>query len=371
MAPVVLPGSARVIVRILDRYILRDWLRIFLITLLGFPLIVILFQITDNIQTYLARGLSWGTVVLAYVFSVPDNMFMVLPAAVLFASVFSVQSMSRHSELTASKASGRSFYRTMVPLVIAATLASGLGIVIGELAPNATRRQLELLGELEIRHQNARQNFVYRAEEGWVYTIRSLNVMQQRMVDLVAEREGTGDEYPTLVVHAKFGTYNDTTGSWLLTDGRSRIVAGGEREATFRFDSLRLRQLQETPTDLLAEPKKPQEMTYAELGRYIEALNRSGGDGRKLTVERSLKIAGPVTCLIIAIFGAPLVVAAPRSTGAFGVAVSLGTTLVFLIMVQLSIAIGGGGLLPPKVAAWTPNVVFGIAGLWLLKRAPT
>jgi lipopolysaccharide export system permease protein len=279
--------------------------------------------------------------------------------------------MNRHSELTAAKASGRSFHRMLIPILIASLLVTGLSAVVGEFAPNATRRKLELLGELEIRSQSSRQNFVFRAAEGWVYTIRSLNVAQRRLVDAVLEREGAGGSYPTLVVQARVGVYNDTTASWVLRNGRFRVLPEGRAEAAFLFDSLRMRSLRETPAELLLEPKRPQEMTYAELGRYIEALELSGGDGRRLTVERALKIAIPVTCVIITIFAAPLVVAAPRASGAVGIAVGLGTTLVFLLLVQLSQAVGSGGILPPVVAAWTPNVLFFTAGCWFLKRART
>jgi lipopolysaccharide export system permease protein len=360
-----------VIPRTLDRYILRLWLKIFTITTIGFPLVVILIELTDKLDEYLLRDLDAGAIALAYVFSVPETIFMVLPAAVLFATVFSIGSLNRHSELTAAKASGRSFYRMLVPILIASLFVTGLSAVVGEMAPNATRRKLELLGELEIRSQNSRQNFVYRASEGWVYSIRSLNVGQRRLVDIVLEREGAGVSYPTLIVQARFGVYDDTTSSWTLGDGRFRILSETKGEDAFLFDSLRLRSLAETPADLLLEPKRPQEMTYSELGSYIEALERSGGDGRRLTVEQALKIAIPVTCLIITLFAAPLVVAAPRASGAVGVAVGLGTTLVFLLSVQLSQAVGAGGLLPPVVAAWTPNVLFCTAGFWFLKRART
>jgi len=360
-----------VIPRTLDRYLLRLWLKIFVITTLGFPLVVILIELTDKLSEYLQRDLKPTTIVLAYVFGVPETVFLVLPAAVLFATVFTLGSMNRHSELTAAKASGRSFYRMLIPLLAASLFVTGLSSVVGEIAPNGTRRKLELLGELEIRSQNSRQNFVYRASEGWVYSIRSLNVGQRRLSDIVLEREGAGASYPTLVVQARFGTYNDTTASWTLDNGRFRILSEDRGEATFLFDSLRIRSLTETPAELLLEPKRPQEMTYSELGRYIEALERSGGDGRRLTVEQALKIAIPVTCVIITLFAAPLVVAAPRASGAVGVAVGLGTTLMFLLMVQLSQAVGSGGLLPPVVAAWTPNVLFFTAGIWFLKRART
>jgi lipopolysaccharide export system permease protein len=74
---------------------------------------------------------------------------------------------------------------------------------------------------------------------------------------------------------------------------------------------------------------------------------------------------------VIAIFGAPMAIAAPRAGGAFGVGVSLATTVVFLTLIQLSKAVGAGGLLPPTLAAWAPNIVFGAAGIWLARRAPT
>jgi lipopolysaccharide export system permease protein len=112
-------------------------------------------------------------------------------------------------------------------------------------------------------------------------------------------------------------------------------------------------------------------MRYAELGRYIDALSRSGSDTKKLTVERALKLAVPFTCIIIALFGAPLAITNPRSGMAWGVAVSLATTFVFLLLVQLSKAVGAGGVLPPTFAAWFPNLLFGGAAVWLLRRTPT
>jgi lipopolysaccharide export system permease protein len=140
---------------------------------------------------------------------------------------------------------------------------------------------------------------------------------------------------------------------------------------TCQFDSMRLRPFVETPDALLIEPKKPEQMRYAELGSYIDALERSGGDGRKLRVGRALKIAVPVTGIIIALFAAPLVTAAPKAGGALGVALGLGTTIIFLTMVQLSRALGGSGLVSPTLAAWLPNIAFGTAGLWMLKRVRT
>lgn len=357
--------------RLLDRYFLREWAKIFVVTGLGFPLVAIILELTEKLDDYLGRGLKPGAIALGYVYGLPEKLFLILPAAVLFATVFSVGAMNRHFELTAGKASGQSFHRLVAPALLAAAIAAVLGLGLGELAPLLKRRQAELLGERELRAVTSRYNFVYRAEEGWVYAIRSLDAPQRRLGDPVLEREGSGPDYPTLVVQSSRGSYSDSTRRWTLGDGRFRIAPDSTAALTFAYDSMRLRSLVETPAALLAEPKDPDEMRYGELARYIEWLERSGGDGRKLRVDLALKIAIPFTCIIIAVFGGPLAVTAPRAGGAFGIGVSLATTLVFLTLVQLSKAVGAGGLLPSTLAAWTPNILFGGMALWLAKRAPT
>src|SRR2546423_9733657 len=109
--------------RTLDRYVVGEWLRVFLITLIGFPILVIVIDLTDKLDQYLGRGIKPSAVALSYVFDLPEKMFLVLPVAVLFATVFTVGALGRHSELTAAKASGISFHRLVRPLFVAASPA--------------------------------------------------------------------------------------------------------------------------------------------------------------------------------------------------------------------------------------------------------
>ncbi len=357
--------------RTLDRYLLREWLRVFVVTALGFPLVVVLIDLTDRLDTYLSRGLTKGSVALAYVYYLPETVFLVLPAAVLFATVFTVGTLGRHSELVAAKASGISFHRLCRPLFLAAGVVVLVGIALAEVAPIATTRRLEVLGEKAIRSTTSRYNFVYRAEQGWVYAVRTLDIGTRQMRDVILTRAGTGAEYPTIVVSAPRATYSDSARRWTVAGGTQRLLGEGERELAMTFDSTRLLVLRETPAALLAEPKAPEEMRYAELGRYIDALARSGTDHKKLRVKQALKIAVPFTCIIIALFGAPLAISSARQGAAFGVGASLATTVVFLIGIQLSQALGAGGLVPPALAAWIPNVLFGGAALVLLRNART
>jgi lipopolysaccharide export system permease protein len=357
--------------RQLDRYVLLSWIRIFVLTAIGFPVVAILINLTDTLNRLLDRGLTMQEIAISYVYSIPENMFLVMPAAVLFATVFTVGTMGRHSELTAAKAGGQSFHRLMRPLFIAAGCASVLAFLVGELAPGATARQLEIQKAKQTRPTRTRFNFVYRGDAGWVYTIRSLDVATRQLKQLMLERQGTGLSYPGLVLTADSASYDDSLKMWRLRRGASRVIAGPARQATFSFRTMRLRALNQTPADLLAEPKAPDEMRYAELGRYIDALKRSGNDANKLEVEQALKLALPATCIIIALFGAPLAVTSPRAGAAVGIAISLGITVIFLLVVQITKAIGAGGVINPVLAAWIPNVVFLFAGLVLLAKVRT
>jgi lipopolysaccharide export system permease protein len=357
--------------RTLDRYVIGSWVRIFVLTALGFPIVSILINLTDSLNKLLDRGLSTREIAFSYIYSIPENMFLVMPAAVLFATVFTVGAMGRHSELTAAKAGGQSFHRLMLPVFVAAVFASGLAFIVGELAPGATARQQELQKARHARPTHSRFNFVYRADQGWVYTIRSLDVGNRQLKQVMLEREGTGVAYPAMVITADSASYDTAGRGWRIRNGASRVIAGPGRQATFAFRTMKLRALTQSPADLLAEPKAPDEMRFAELGRYIEALSRSGNDANKLIVERSLKLAIPVTCFIIALFGAPLAVTSPRAGAAVGIAISLGTTVIFLLVTQITKAVGAGGVVDPVVAAWFPNLVFFLAGVWLLARVRT
>lgn len=355
----------------LDRYVLRSWGLIFFLTALGFPVVSIMINMTDNLERLLDRGLRFPEIALSYVYALPAEIAQVMPAAVLFATVFTVGNLGRHSELTAAKAGGYSFYRLVLPLFLAATVAAGLAYMVGELAPESTSRKLELQKAKVAKPRTARYNFVYRADQGWVYTIRSLDMQRRILRQLVFERQGRTPEYPSLAISADSATYSDSLRAWILWSGTSQRMLGDGAIRSFSFESARLRALTQEPADLLAEPKAPEEMRYGELTRFIEALKRSGNDTSKIEVDRALKIALPVTCLVIALFGAPLAVTSPRQGAAIGIAISLGTTVVFLSLIQLSKAVGVTGVVNPVVAAWTPNAIFFGAALWLLARVRT
>jgi lipopolysaccharide export system permease protein len=357
------------IIKPLDRYVFNEFWWIFVTTALGFPVLLIVIDITDNLNTYLQRSLPGSQIALSYLYWLPDSMFMVLPAAVLFATVFSIGSLTRYSEITASKASGISFYRFIAPIFVGALFAVGLGLVLGEVAPHTNKRRLELLETQKFANNTDRFNFAYASDGGRVYKIGGLHLTSKKADGVEIERKGSGPDYPSYIATAENATY--TPRGWVLGHGTMHILTGTTTNITFTFDSLYDKQFTEKPEELTASPKAPAEMDYAELGRFIHAMERSGTDVNELRVERMLKIAIPVTSLVILLFGAPLATSTQRGGAAYGVGISLATTIIFLMLIQLTKAIGGKGLLPPELAAWLPSILFGVIGITLFARVRT
>jgi lipopolysaccharide export system permease protein len=171
-------------------------------------------------------------------------------------------------------------------------------------------------------------------------------------------------------VVADTGQYHPDRG-WVIGPGYLHIIPDSTTDIAFGFEGFIDRQMEERPRDLTARDKPPEDMGFRELGRYIAALERSGADANVARVERMLKIAIPVTCLIIVLIGAPLATSTQRGGAAWGIGVSLGITVIFLLLIQLTKAIGNKGVVPPELAAWMPSIAFAIAGTILLWRVRT
>jgi lipopolysaccharide export system permease protein len=204
-----------------------------------------------------------------------------------------------------------------------------------------------------------------------VYTIRQLSTTDNQMQQVVLERAVRDPRAPVYSIVADSARWDPKSGRWKMLHGATHMMLPGGEAMTLNFAEMELPSFTQAPRDLLVEPKDPAEMTYAELGSYIASLRSSGNDTKKLEVQLAVKLALPAACLIIALFGAPLAVAGPRSGPAVGIAISLGTTIVYLLMINFSQAIGASGVVDPRVAAWLPNAVFLAWGGWLLVRVRT
>jgi lipopolysaccharide export system permease protein len=355
----------------LDRYVFAEFWRVFVVTALGFPVLVEVLDLAENVDKYVDRKLPRIDIAMSYIYWLPESIFMVLPAAVLFATVFTIGALTRHSEITAAKASGISFHRLIAPIMAGALLATFAGLGIGELVPIGNQHRMRLLQEDKFAIGDSRPNFAFLSEDGRIYQMQYLQVAQAQATMVQVERISVEPGVLNYVTQAKAANYDSAAGAWELQKGMTHLMVDSTNIVAVSFDRALDRNMRERPIELRASSKAPDNMGYRELGRYIQVMERAGADVNPLRVERMLKIAIPVTCMIIVLFGAPLATTTKRGGASYGIGISLGTTVLFLLLVNIMKAFGGKGVLGPELAAWLPSMVFGLFGFLMLARVRT
>ncbi len=355
---------------VLDRYVVRRWLATFLLSAIGIPAVGTMIRFADTIGKVIRTGAPPRDILLGTLYIFPGQMALLMPAGVLFATVFTLNSMGRHSELTAVKAGGISFRRLILPILTLAALAVPATWFVQEIAATATARQRELHREAVSADLQARSDFAYRGEDDWTMTVRELQRGRGAMSSLMIESpfDSTGARW---IISADSARWNDSAGAWTLVRGASHFVDDSGSITSISYSALQSVHLRESPQRLMSRFKGPEEQRAPELAQYLERLRRSGTRAPMMEVDLQLKYAVPFACLVVALFGAPLAVTNPRAGAALGLAMALGTTLVYLTGTQIMKSVGGKEVLSPVVAAWFMNVVFLILGAVLLRRVRT
>jgi lipopolysaccharide export system permease protein len=355
-------------IRVLDRLVIRNFLRLFLLFVVGAPLLFILGDMVERVDRLL-EGMTLAEVLLSYAFEFPKYVFWSFPIAGLMATVFTIQPMTVHREIMAAKAGGISFRRIVAPVLILGVLITGAGLFLADLVPVTNERAAEVRGERE-RRQGWAAQFVYLTDAGESLLARQLRVHDGRMSGVVILRRSDDPLEPTIHIAADEAEWTED-GGWVLRSGFVReLLATGEERAE-RFQELRYDRLQERPEDLVEAVRDEDEMTRAELEALAARVIRSGGDAGRIQVKREQRLAIPVAALVIILFGAPLATSSKRGGAAVGIGLSLATTILYLVLLRLFGALGYAGLLDPWIAAWAPNLIFLAAGLFLMIRVRT
>ncbi len=355
-------------IRILDRLVARTFLKLFVVFLAASPPLFILGDITENLDTYLDRGLTRAEVAEAYLFQLPLFVQWSFPIAALVAAVFTIHSMTTHREIVAAKAGGISFHRVARPVFVMGLLLTVAALGLTELVPRSNRVAAQILRDEDPR-RSWRADFVYQSENGTTWQVGRLDAPERRMDNVIIEippSEGRGG----LHVLAD-GMYHDSETGWTFARGYLRRFFPDSTHRVYQFERMSMTGMTEAPQELLETPRKPEEMTYEEVDRMARVVERSGGDPAQLLVKREQKFSIPVATLVVILFGVPLATSTGRGGTAYGIGVSLGTTILYLLLFKVAGALGQAGTMAPLTAAWLPNVLFFAAALVLLRRVRT
>ncbi len=358
--------------KILDRYLIREFLKTLAFALLAFVMIFLLVDVFENLDRFIDAHVPLAVVVSYYVYQIPYIAILTLPVAMLLASMSTTRTLARNNEIVAMKAAGISLYRIFFPLILLGLAISLAVLVAGETLVPYTNQKKGTLERKQIKQQEEfaetlLPNVLFDGTKGHLYFIKVYNTKDQSLDSVfIMVQDQTGRAVQR--IDAAGGGWKN--GRWELNRATVRIFRPDGTETLSYLPSLRLEEYEETPESFARRQLMPEEMGFFQLRTYIDRLTRSGGDVHRFIVDLYLKFSFPFANLIILIFGLPMLANARKSGAAMGFAVSLLVCFIFWGMLQTGRALGHNGTLPPLLAAWLPNAIFGIIGAGLMYRAP-
>jgi len=352
-------------VRILSRYVLRQFLPPLAVSFLGFIGIFVIIDLVDRLSAFLDRDIGVSTVVLFYACYVPYITMLILPMAMLLASLLCMGTLIRNRELMAMRAVGLSLYRIVLPIQMFALVVSLIAFFIAAyVVPRANRERARIeTGEGPRGPRLMRSQVVLRDGHDQILSMVSYYPQDQKGEQVTLDRYKNGGLIEK--VRAEEAIWED--GEWTFYRGERRFFRG-EAEGIFKFEQLRPTGMTLTPEDLTRESKPVDQMGLDELEGFITRKVRNGVGAVRETVAWHLRMAFPFANFVIVLFGLPLAARMQGTGKPLQVGVCLLTSFVFYGSIQAGRAMGWNGVIAPFWGAWAANGLFFILGVILLVR---
>lgn len=355
--------------RILDRYLLREFAGYLLLGLLGFIVIFVVVDVIEKIDVFLDHRAPFSLVLAYYVNLAPDIVVKVLPVALLLATFLALGQLNKFGELTAMRASGLSLVRIMAPVFGVALACVLVSLLLGELVvPPATRVRDDIYNRGIQRIADTRgverPNLTYLGQGGRIWFARLYVVPEYRMHE-VALQEFRGGELMRRIDAAE-ASWDGSR--WVFVSGFTRTFVNG-REKAEPFQRLAVNGLAERPEDFAKVAPRPDQMNFLELREYVGRLRASGARVSNYLVDLHLKLAFPLVCLVVVLIGGAMATRMRMQSAALGFGLSVAISFVYYGVLRAGQALGHYGALPPYVAAWMGDVVFGGIGLFMMAQA--
>ena len=353
---------------LLDRYILTAFGRIFFLSLAGFTGLYLLVDFFERVDNFISHQADISLYFLYFSSKLPLIMVQVLPLAILMGVFMTLGGLSRTSEMTAIRAGGISLWRITAPLLLASLGAALVLLAAGEFVVPLSARTMNHVFEVEVKGKPEldlrRENLWFREGDAIVH-IR-LAVPEDQSLEGISIFHLDDDFRLLSRIDARDAVYSGR--EWLLRQVTERpfIPATGEPTGIRRLPEMRY-PLAKTPADFALPDDSKLELGLRDLHRLIRKLQAEGYDATRYRVDLQARLATPFACVILAFLGIPFALQKGRSAGlAMGIAVSVAIGVAYFILQAMLQAFGYSGVLPPPVAAWAANLLFGMLGVWLL-----
>jgi LPS export ABC transporter permease LptG/LPS export ABC transporter permease LptF len=359
---------------LLDRYIARTWVGHFLMVLVAFWSIFLLVNFMDLFDDVQRNRIKGIVVIHYYAFSSPNIVHLMSPVAVLVAVLVTFGVMSRRNEITAMKAAGISVYRASAPMLGLAALVCGFLFGMSELVlpsmnkvanqdrnvirgrPPQTSSSMERRWILGSDGRFYNYDYLEQGPRAGGITLYGLSIY-----DVESSRWDLRDR-----LYAARASWNGV--SYDLERGWRRSFDPQPR--FHAFEQARTREI-EAPSYFKQEERESDTLGFKELRRHIASLEKLGLDVTALRVQLHRKLSFPFVAVIMTLIGIPFAFVVARRGALYGIASAIVIAIFYWGTLAIFEALGSTGLLPPILASWAPNILFGAAGMYLMLTLET
>lgn len=371
----IIQSPSRGVVRILDVYILRSWVFYFVTLLVTFCGIYVIFDFYQLLGDIVRNHIAASVVFEYYWYLLPQVVYLLLPLSILVATLVNFGLLTKTNQVTAMKSAGVSIYRLALPILVAAILASFTMFVLEDRTlPQTNQRQDELHNQIKGRPAQTS----YRPDFEWIFgksdrifNFKYFDSDKNEFADLSVFEFDLNSFHLTRRIYAARASWSPSINNWVFEQGWVRDLSGDRVTTYTPFVARSFDELTEEPDYFKKEVKPSAQMNAVELARYIHELRRSGFDVVRLSVQLYRKLSFPLMAFVVVLIGIPFSFTTGSKGALSGIALSIGIAIAYLFASNLFEAMGNLSQLPPAVAAWSPDVLFGLGGIYLFLRART
>jgi LPS export ABC transporter permease LptG/LPS export ABC transporter permease LptF len=358
--------------QIVDAYILSQLLLYFFLLLASFIFLTEVFTFFDLTNDMIHNHIPLATMFTYLFFLTPELIYRTLPVSVLVAVLVALGVLSKQNEIIAFKACGVSLYRLALPVFICGTaLSTGLFAFDHYYVPGANRKQEALRAEIKGKPAQtflARDRQWIMGQQSRIYYYRYFDQAGLTMADPSVFELDKDTFRMTRQISAERARWSPELKQWVFYNGWVSEFPARAARSYAKFEVKNFSELTESPDYFLKEQVQDKQMNFMELDAYIRDLKQSGFDTVNLQVQFYRKFSVPLFALIMALLAVPFAFMVGNRGAMAGVGVSIGIAIAYWGVSTIFEKMGGIGELGPAVAAWSPDAIFAMAGLYLLLR---
>ncbi len=364
-------------IRLLDRYILRETLGPLGLGLLLFTFLGLMQELFASAEMIIQRDVEVAVVVRLLAYSLPHIVVLTIPMAFLFAILIASGRLAADSELVALRAGGVSLFGVYRPVLLLSLALTGLtGYLIAFTLPAGNQASLNL--HLSILSRTVSQQVKPRVFYDQLQD-RVLYVFEQAEEDggwrgvFLADAVPGPDQQAIVGETGRIEVDRNTGQASLTFDIADVHDVNTDDPRTYRVQRLSNANFQLEDRlfrqgERLVLAKDVRSMTLPELFRRVAEPERTDEERNKARVEIQKKFAIPAACLVFGLYGIPLGYRSRRSGVASGFLISVGMFLFYYVMLGNGEEAAANGQLPPWLAMWAPNLALALIGAFLLWR---